>query len=1050
MNQKTINVQQFPEVRVVEASAGSGKTHALTEHFIKLIINKNSSSQDIKNVLAITFTRQAAREMKERILGSLKKIALNKPADFEEVNRVLQALVVGKKEAQSKAHQLVEYIIRNFNYFQVQTIDSFINMILSGCSYKLKLSSQFEIKDEYSEYLSYSLDRIIDKAMTDNSIRDKFSEFIKQYLFLENKLGWSPRKDIMNIMSSLLYNVTVYGKGFKKIEVTYKDILDSKLKVIKMLSVLRKDAPEGTNKTLLNVLDTFLTVNTKYFDINDFASRKTLLSKDFPIKKGYDLTPNIKSLWCKIQKSMSTIAGLEARFVFNCYLDIFNMVYDMFREFALKDNALFLGELNAQAKTLIAQNNLTVPELYLRLANRFKHYLIDEFQDTSALRWRNLSEMVTDGLSSGGSLFYVGDRKQAIFRFTGGDISLFEKVQDELKAFNVKSDSLTTNYRSQKEIVEFNNRVFSKENLERFLSDMKPADDEHLKILSTEEIREILHVFSDSRQEHKSDKAGGYVCVNNVEYVDKEDREERIAEELFKLLGAIKKRFNLNDIAFLCRSNNEVELVSGWLIEHGIAVESEKTLNLKNNIHIIELISFLKFLNSPIDNLAFASFILGDIFRKASGLEKQEVEKFLFLIKNKFNKSKNHYVYREFRLQFPEIWEDYFEEFFKSVGFMNLYEFVVDIMSKFRVQANFGQHQGFFMHLLEVIKSLEDEYHSLADFLEYYENLKGDKLFVNSSNEEAVRVMSIHKSKGLEFGAVVIPFFELEFRDLSSNNNKDKVSYVVYPSNEDLLLLRLDSKYALLSDSVKKAYKEEYVKTLIDELDIIYVACTRAINELYIFVPFKQKGSTNLAKSLIPEDSYLKGTNSQYISKPEDSTESVKIPISGYRSWKDMLKDEFDDISRIRNRKQILGGEIIHKIFSFIGNLNNQNIKEVLAKAKDQTEIFFPFVSDYSHYVSVIEQLVKSELAKNFFLVEKGNVFNEIELVDGKGFTKRIDRLIVKEDEILVIDYKTRGELILKYREQLKEYMKVIGEIYPKKRIRGLIIFVEEVRVEEI
>jgi len=1051
MNSKSSSYAQSPEVVVVEASAGSGKTYALAKRYLQLLINESSHPEYIRKILAITFTNQTTREMKERILEFLKKIALDKFSDPQEENDILSSLPVDKYVARKKASQLMDYIIRNYNFFQVQTIDSFINVVLSGCAYRLKLSANFKIREDYQDYLTYSLDECIDRANRNESIRALFDNFLQQYLYIENKSSWFPKRDILNLIGSLFYHATIYGGGFKKFDLKNKNLFLEKKKTLKLLKQLRENAPVGTNKTFLNSLDNFLLKNRESFDIRSITEKKSFLLNKFPMNKGYPAPANIERLWKRIRNHTIDLAEKEALSLFNYYIDIFQLVYQVFREYASKEDALFLEELNQQAKILIGENNVTVPELYYRLATRFAHYLIDEFQDTSDLQWQNLFLMVEDALSSGGSLFYVGDKKQAIYRFRGGEVSLFNKIKDGLSAFNVKPASLNTNYRSQKEIVEFNNAIFSETNLRRFLKAQQPSGDGELKRFTKEDIDEIVDVFSDSKQAYKKEKVGGLVKVEQVVCQDKEERDEKIKEQFLKLIEDLRKRFGLKDLAVLCRSNKDVELVSGWLIASNIAVESEKTLNIKNNRFIKELISFLKFLNSPIDNLSFTSFILGEVFLKATGTDKQKIENFLFALRPRILNDKTFYIYRNFRKTYPDIWNAYIEDFFKNVGFVGFYELVVDILKKLRVFKNFPQCQGFFMRFLELIKDNEEEHPSIKDFLEYFENAQDDKLYVNSSATDAVKVMSIHKAKGLGFSVVVLPFLELDITGLSSRGKRGRVSYVVNPGQDGLLSLRrLDSKYAKLSSLIRTEYRKEYKKSFIDELNTIYVAFTRAQNELYIFIPHGMAWSSNAARFLITEDYFQRGKPRTYEADHRDDAVSLTIPSPFYKDWISFLKDEFVDPSTIKNRQSILRGEVLHTMLSYIGNLSQQDKEEALKYALDKARVGFAFIDDLAEFESIVRKLLDEKEAKRFFWVDDGQVYQEKEVVEASGFTKRIDRLILREKEAWVIDYKSRGESVLDFKEQLTAYLAIIRDLYPDKTVRGFIIFLEDIRIEEI
>src|SRR3989338_2339124 len=192
-----IKTFQFPEVRVVEASAGSGKTYALAKRYVQLLLTPSLISENIsmRQILAITFTNKASLEMKARILHFLKKIALGQLSVLETED-ILKPIQLDPIKASQRAFSVMEELIRQYNFFQVQTIDSFINALLSGCALKVGLSANFKIKTKSREYLGYSLDQLIDQAHDKREIYTIFENFLHQYLFIENRSGWFPKKDI--------------------------------------------------------------------------------------------------------------------------------------------------------------------------------------------------------------------------------------------------------------------------------------------------------------------------------------------------------------------------------------------------------------------------------------------------------------------------------------------------------------------------------------------------------------------------------------------------------------------------------------------------------------------------------------------------------------------------------------------------------------------------------------------------------------------------------------------------------------------------------------
>jgi len=1045
---------QFPEVRVVEASAGSGKTFALAKRYVQLLLDPCIVQKEIRirHILAITFTNKASVEMKTRILLFLKSIALEKLSKNEE-EQILGTLGLTQKEASLRAFAVMEELIHNYNFFQVQTIDSFINALLSGCAFKIGLSANFRIKQNSFDYIEYSLDQMIEMAASDNDFYKIFTSFLDQYLFLENKSGWFPKKDMLELLIALHYQASIYGQAFVPYAIRMDDLILKKQKILESIRQLSKNLPKGIDSRFAKSLDGFLTKYNKSFDfdsLSDFFARDHL-----PVNKNTFVPSPTEKLWAGIHKKIVSLSELEAYSLFNPYVEVFNVVSEIFKEKASKDDVLFLEELNKKARSLFDEGMVTVEELYYRLATRFHHYLIDEFQDTSVLQWKNLYLMIEEALSSGGSLFYVGDKKQAIYQFRGGEVELFDRVQEAFKSFNVQKEILEKNYRSQKAIVDFNNKIFSYENLEGFIARKEQYETQKKKDIMhfyDEDLGQLKSIYHSSTQDYRKEKDGGYVSVEYITSEKKENRDEIVRKKLLEKIKSLKERYSYSDIAILTRGNKEIERITSWLMEEGIFVESERTLNVKENKIVGELIAFAKFLNSPIDNISFAQFILGDVFACASGIKKQELHEFVFSLRERIHTEKDIYLYKEFREAYSKAWDALLAEFFKNVGLYPLYELMVTIVGCMKVLKNFGDSQGFVMKFLEIIKLKEEETSDIATFLEVFDKMEGEDLYVNVSDADAVKVLTIHKAKGLEFPVVIAPFLGMNIHvGSSSSGDMGQRSYIMHPREGHLQLMRIKSKYTKFSDELKEIRRKEYIKSFIAEVNSIYVALTRASEELHIYIPNKISNSFNLVHFLIPEDSLKAGTPMGRKKKEFSSQERrLSLPPSEYYDWIEFLKEEFVDIGDLSRRLKIRKGNILHFLLSQVGNLSGQNRQEILQSAIKRTKEHFIHIDELGEYENIASQVLEKEEFKNFFYVPDGEVYQEIDVVNQGGHTKRLDRLIIKDKEVWIIDFKSSHEAEEEHQAQVKEYIKIVEGIYPQKQIKGFLVYLDDLMIKHV
>jgi ATP-dependent exoDNAse (exonuclease V) beta subunit len=1008
-------------------------------------MREGAPPDEIRGLLAITFTNAAAGEMKERILSLLKRIALDSFEDQRERRDILGSLPLSPEVARGRARALVDYLLLHFSYFQVRTIDSLVNLLLAGCARELGLSAGFSTRTDHRDCLEYGLDECVDDALRSAPVEKLLLQFLTQYLHIENRSGWLPKNDIFGQVEGLYEHANALGGKYATSGLEPAALHDRRTGARTMLDELARRCPEGTDARFRASLARYLTEHPRRLDMAGLTSRY-FTRESFPINKGYEVPDDVARLWTRLRNGLAAVARDEARSIFDCYVEIFSIVMGHFRRRAREEEAVFLGELNRLASELFEEGRVSVPDIYYRLAGRYRHYLIDEFQDTSRLQWENLSAMVEEALATGGTLFYVGDKKQAIYRFRGGDVSLFDRVPEALPSAPVHMNVLRANHRSRRQIVMFNNAIFSEENLRRYLSELGEAQ-EGDRWLAAADLDALLSMFRNSRQAPDSRLPHGCVRVEHVECSDRSDRTEAVRGRLMGCIRELLKRFAAEEIAILARENDEVELVTGWLVSEGVPVASDKTLDIRNHPLIKEIVSFLSFLNAPIDDLSFASFILGDIFCRATGLRRGGVEDFLLDVMR--TPAGGRYLYRAFRDRHPETWDAFIDEFFRSAGFVPLYELALGIMERFGVFRAFPDAQGFLMRLLELIlERTEDEEPGIAEFLRYYERGSGEDFFVKFTDVNAVKVMTVHKSKGRQFPAVVIPFLDFTSWESISRRESGKAPYTIVSEGEARSLLRLDAKYARFSEEVRNRLRETLKNALLDGLNITYVACTRARSELRLFVPCTE-GRSGCARLIPPECTAMGAPRAYGARRPGRSGRPLPIPVQHYGSWAPLLEEEHIDPCVIIRRADVRRGELLHYALSRIGALREGEEARAVGAAVEMARLQFAPRDDFGEVESVLKAVLAHPRARPFFFTGD-NVHTELEIVDPIGRARRIDRLVAGEGEVRIVDYKSSEADITAHRVQMREYAGIIGEIYPGRKVRCFLVFLDEVRVEEV
>ena len=381
------------------------------------------------------------------------------------------------------------------------------------------------------------------------------------------------------------------------------------------------------------------------------------------------------------------------------------------------------------------------------------------------------------------------------------------------------------------------------------------------------------------------------------------------------------------------------------------------------------------------------------------------------------------------------------------------------ILRRLSVFDHFPDEHGFFLRFLELIKEKEEEYSDLNSFLEHFEDFENDELFVNVVNSDAIKILTTHKAKGLEFPVVIIPFLGIRIH-AATGGETGQQSYIVDTEEVDLKLLRIKQKYLQFSPKLAEIDRVQRVKSFISELNNTYVALTRAGKELYAFIPPKIGSGKNLIRHLIPPDLAENGKPNTYpvLTVHQQRNENqLGLPVAGDHDWINFLKEEFNDSASVLRRLEIRRGAVLHNILSGIGNLHQADQHDVIAKALQSARSQYPQISDWKTYEHDIQRIVSAPALKHFFSAHDGEIFLEKELINSSGQTRRVDRLIVKKDEIWIVDYKSSlptgvygSEGRENFVEQVKEYAAIIREIQPQARIKGFILYLDDAKFEDV
>lgn len=1003
----------MPGITIVDASAGSGKTYELAKQYIRLLISGESPAPG--EILAITFTNKASFEMKERVLVLLKKAALGLFDDPAEFDRIISGALPDRETARKKSGAALDEIFKNYSSLRIQTIDSLLHSILETSPLELNLPARFTVKDNSDEDVAYTLEKLINSSGENRRVKKAFLHFIDCFLNVENKPGWFPKRNMLEIVLFLLSLLNSYGKNISGSRT--ENIRARKKELFEIILRLREKLPEGTKKAVLAVFSRIDSVD----DVRaSLMAGKTTAQERLPVKKGFESSPEADRLWRKFRELLRKLCEAEARAAFNPYVDIFSMVLESFPEVRKDRGAVFLQEINRLSAPVFENNLMDAGELLLRLASKFRHYMLDEFQDTSLLQLANLSPLMEEALASGGSLFCVGDKKQAIYRFRGGDFTLAGRIAERYGAYGVNLRRLSHNYRSQREVVQFNNRVFSSDNLRQFLAGLGEQS------LSDSDREDILGVFSNAEQSWEPQNDSGRVSAEFTDAETEEEKDDLTRQKLIPLVQDASGRLGASNTAVLARSNSEAQKFSGWLISSGIPVFSERTLDIRAHNLVREILSLLKFLHFPPDDISFTAFIQGGIFSKVSGISNETRREFIC---RRSREPEGSPLYAHFRKQFPGDWGSFIEEFMRTAGTVPVYESIREIIRKFSVCLEFPGAHAFIMKLLETVKNFEEENDDacMRSFLKHIESAPEEEFHLDNFESSAVRVMTIHKAKGLEFEAVIVPFFDISVKPGRSGA-------IIDGGCDDIKLLRIPPKFTLASPLLARAYAEEYKRSVIDELNIAYVALTRAKRELYLFLPGKDGGARNRARLLIPGN-VAAGAKTR-ASPPGGAAPAETLSPDASLTPPALFGGQ-SGFGKPAARREIILGRAVHRILARFNSSCEPGQGALASEAK--SDGLRP--GERAAALDTISALFKIQGFRKICMPGPGEtVFTEKEIVGESGRAMRIDRLIAGGKSARVIDFKTSVPSAADA-GQVGEYVRAVKRIFPEKRVEGFLVY---------
>jgi ATP-dependent exoDNAse (exonuclease V) beta subunit len=1014
---------KFPHFAVLKASAGSGKTYALSRRFAGFLLSDKVPWNRLGNLLAITFSNNAASEMKERVLDLLKRICLGN----EELIADFGALTgLAPSRLRTKAGEAVDDILANYSDFQVKTIDSFMTSIFKASAIDFGYSPDFEIVMNNAGLMGYAFDLFLRRVREGT----KESAFMGDVIdtMLGNRGGdtpypWEPAGEILNEIEGIYRKLAANGKPVNTID--YASAMEGvkgriEAAVDELEDTIRESGLVRSRTSSYEMLRTAAETG-RFPDLVGKGMKMPPVCK--PGRQGsHEAYHEVLQRWHALADLIAAYARLYACAYYTPYVRTYEGFAGVLEQAKRHEGKIFIEDINKKLAEYLSDER--VPDVYLRLGEVIYHYLIDEFQDTSPIQWRNLFPLLDNSLSQGGSLFVVGDTKQAIYGFRDADYTIMRGVEENNpfpSAFH-RVDELHTNFRSDEAIVAFAEHVFQR----------KVPEWDAYRAAAGES--GLLSYRQDVRKERT-----GRGCVQTC-LLERNDSEPPERDKLYALLeGLLKRGYRHSDIAILSSRNNDVVRITTWLSEKEIPFLSYSSLDIRKRKITGEIVALLNFLDSPLDDLSFATFLLGDIFHTVLKEQGKVVERdMLHDLCFRHRKHETGPLYKAFQAEMGDLWNAYFDRLFRSSGYLPIYDLIAEIYAVFDLFRLFGEsEEAVLAKILEVVKDLEIKGgSSLRGFLrlaDASESADADWNVDVPHGIDAVNVMTIHKSKGLGFPVVILLLY----------GEKSKgYPHLVRDDGDCVSLLRLTKGIAATDEAFGKRYGDEEMKERVNRLNSLYVAFTRAGSELYVIGVSRERERESFPFAIIfPKGiAYCQGEATEVSARPGETVASTAV---FHLSMPNERGSGSDDSIRFEEKRR---GELVHRVLSSIEYMD-EDTEGRLAEAIREIRI------DLGIGDAVLDGLAALTVAflhipliSRYYERKPGRrVFMEQEISDAEGHLFRVDRIVVDPDKVTVIEYKTGGdqEREGKHLAQMRNYLRIAGDLHPGRPVEGIIGYVD-------
>lgn len=1073
-------------MKIRKASAGSGKTFLLVQNYISLLLKqkKNNKPFPHRTILAVTFTNKATKEMKTRILKELF-ILSDSQKESEHREFLCKNLDYTPDDLAVQSKQLLLGILNDYSSFHISTIDRFFLKILRSFTREINLQSDYTIELDTTKVLNESVKKMLLNLDKDDNLFDWLLSFSREKI--DNDKSWDIEKDILKLSKNLFREdvktlklpeqqlVKNYHKNLKAIVKAF----DSKTKIIaeNADAVLGKYhlSTDDFSYTKSSFFNQFLRAKNKVYKCSDrFINSIDNVDKWYPkkskreadIKNAFgELNPLMKKLYDLIKES-------SADFIkYNSAKQVLNKIYELgilsdvtkaIKNFLNEEGILLLSDMNEFLSQII--KNSDTPFIYEKTGISIEHFMLDEFQDTSALQWKNFLPLIQESLASNNENLIVGDVKQSIYRWRNSDWDLLNsKIMEDLESESIDDDSskLKGNWRSLENIVKFNNDFF------KFASETAKTTFQNQNQEICEKYSAKIETAYEVLEQEVKRKDGG---KGNVEltFIEQTKDGKFIDFALNLLVQKIEelqdRGYALKDITILVRKGVEIRQIADFLSRYEkkknyrYDIVSEEALLVAKSDSVQFLISAMKCYAFPKDKMCeffflfnYFTFIekleLGEAINKALN-EDDDSKKLIFKNNSVFLNKGSLYEQVESLIKFFDFLNDKPEEVIYVQTFQDI---VFDFIKKNNAD--------------------------LVRFLNYWEE-KRETFYLPSSedSQDAMRIITIHSSKGLEFNVVLLPFCNW---DLEPNmGSKEHLIWLNTQNLEEPFrnypIVPIAYKKDLAQTIFAEPYYEEMMQCYVDTLNITYVAFTRAKKELYVFIDNPSSSDTQKKKdaaknSTIPSflrkyadenlgewkkvansegspyETYRKGDFEKILKSEEECTQKEDIlhlvyPIGDIDWNKALIAKKMWELSSDSSIKMKIDyGVLMHEILSKVETLEHLSVAvdSYLRSGKITQE-------EGLELTSKVENFIRKHQLEDWFS-GKYRVLNEVDILSDNK-VRRPDRIMLLDKKAIVVDYKFGQKESSGYKKQIQMFCDLIKNMgYCE--VEGYLCYVELDRI---